>query len=359
MGPKKQVTSLVHCPAELIVLSLVPDPILVEVWSFNEWLVGRIANGYKKLYCSVSLRRETSPQGLQKNRIPLNRRTTKTLTAKSSYTIGKSSIILLVALAVAGCGGGGSSSDVSAPTRSTSVDAKSEPRADDLEHYALDVLSTDDRFPDDFYSEPNQTGQLRTIYHLKSTDVAAPAANGTGKFDLCTDDVNQGIGWVTTHYADLEGATLVDTGETERYYDASWEIASTPVSYRDVRVFKCSFADRSVYDWDQPNSALARIDSEADSARLKAVADYLWYFSPNNNYGNAVLATETSELADRPVYTMTKLYSQLNWDGQCNSAIITEARYSVDPVSGILSVERSVVDGFLWRLGDNGAEFCV
>ncbi len=286
----------------------------------------------------------------------------KMLTREGSQAIGKSTIIVLAALAVAGCQQGGGDESPNAPSAPTApsdtASDTAKTSAPDINRYALDVLKTDRRFPSDFHREPEETEVQRTIYHLKSTDVATPLANGSGKFDLCTNDVNQGINWVSAHYADRECATLVDTGETERYYMARWEIATEPTSYRDIRVFKCSFTDRSVYDWDQPSTALARIDSEADAALVKAVADYLWYFSPNNNYGNAVLDTDTSEAASRPVYTMTELFSQINWDGQCNSAIVTKASYGVDPTSGILSVERRSVDGFLWQLGESGVETC-
>lgn len=208
-------------------------------------------------------------------------------------------VSLLGLLAVAGCGGGGAAAPSASP-------AAAPPRAvaqSDAE--IADLLYTDrQRVPAGFYAEPPRyDANYATLVHLRTTDVDTAASVPR---ELCSDDFATALAWSESVAAAAPVyGDLVETGSTERYHEFVRNLRMTPEHHVIARVYKCAYLDRGGVDLRQTQGPAGTFAKPAWSVDdLRALGEYLWTFTIDNNTGRVVLKSEATLAADSATHAL-------------------------------------------------------
>ncbi len=252
--------------------------------------------------------------------------------------------ILIVALVITACGGGTPASDLQANSYKGS------------DYEIITKVYTDQRTPDGFYQE-SLPDIWYTIRHLKNTDLLEGVVpSSTPVYELGTDDFTEALNWSET--IALQQAVyeqLVDTTETDQYFQFTRFSPGTPDYTHYSRVFKSSSLDRSGYDLGNPGIYLGMITWQPLTAeQVKYVIEYLWTFTFNNNYGNAVLESYTEETDSEFIHTMTEARLTMDYADNCDTIQIFESQYSVQKTDGmIFQVEYLIREIYSERIGND------
>lgn len=252
--------------------------------------------------------------------------------------------ILIVALVITACGGGTPASDLQANSYKGS------------DYEIITKVYTDQRTPDGFYQE-SLPDTWYTIRQLKNTDLLEGVVpSSTPVYELGTDDFTEALNWSET--IALQQAVyeqLVDTTETDLYFQFTRFSPGTPDNTHYSRVFKSSSLDRSGYDLGNPGIYLGMITRQPLTAeQVKYVIEYLWTFTFNNNYGNAVLESYTEETDSEFIHTMTEARLTMDYADNCDTIQIFETQYSVQKTDGmIFQVEYLIREIYSERIGND------
>jgi len=252
--------------------------------------------------------------------------------------------ILIVALVITACGGGTPASDLQANSYKGS------------DYEIITKVYTDQRTPDGFYQE-SLPDTWYTIRQLKNTDLLEGVVpSSTPVYELGTDDFTEALNWSET--IALQQAVyeqLVDTTETDQYFQFTRFSPGTPDYTHYSRVFKSSSLDRSGYDLGNPGIYLGMITWQPLTAeQVKYVIEYLWTFTFNNNYGNAVLESYTEETDSEFIHTMTEARLTMDYADNCDTIQIFESQYSVQKTDGmIFQVEYLIREIYSERIGND------
>lgn len=252
--------------------------------------------------------------------------------------------ILIVALVITACGGGTPASDLQANSYKGS------------DYEIITKVYTDQRTPDGFYQE-SLPDTWYTIRQLKNTDLLEGVVpSSTPVYELGTDDFTEALNWSET--IALQQAVyeqLVDTTETDLYFQFTRFSPGTPDNTHYSRVFKSSSLDRSGYDLGNPGIYLGMITWQPLTAeQVKYVIEYLWTFTFNNNYGNAVLESYTEETDSEFIHTMTEARLTMDYADNCDTIQIFETQYSVQKTDGmIFQVEYLIREIYSERIGND------
>ena len=197
------------------------------------------------------------------------------------------------------------------------------------------ALYFDKRAPDSFYRESTDAASYVSVGHIKSVDLVVAANRGDmPDYELSTDSADQALVWSEQAASSQPGyRQLVDSSETFLYYQFTRVDPANPQFVEKKRVFKASVLDRH----GATDSYLGRITlATINAEQVGQIVEYLWWFSNENNYGNAVLTSATSgtDVAWVHVIQRAKLYPSTN--GGCDTIELYDDRYTVARDSGFI-----------------------
>ncbi len=231
---------------------------------------------------------------------------------------------------LAGCGGGADS----APTNPPPPVAARVVSQTDAEIAAL-LYSDSARTPPGFYADaaPPTSGYVTTA-HLKNTDLT-PAAT---QYELCSDDWSDALAWseavatAGTPYADL-----VATDSNSRYFEFGRVPRGQADSYQRARVYRCAYLDRAAVDLRSAAVPAGQINRRpVTAADVRELSEYLWLFTTDNNFGNAVLASRGGGTTARLEHTLYIARLQRAASGGCDRIDVLAWIHSADVTSGAL-----------------------
>lgn len=269
-------------------------------------------------------------------------------------------IALATALPLSSCGGGGGG-DGAAPATPAVVAPMRPVTQSDLEIAQLLYAGTP-RTPAGFQQDsvPAEHAHASTI-HLKNTDIDATLVAPQPQYELCTDDWNEAFEWSETHAQDsAQYADLVATNDSTRYFEFGRVRAGDPDLYLRERVFKCAYVDRATADLRSPEGDAGRVNQRPlVAADLQSLGEYLWQFTRYNNFGSAVLDSDTSTSAASLAHTL--IIADLQRNGQsatCDRIDVISWRHTVDTVTGALVLEVETLWSFGARESAGTASLC-
>jgi hypothetical protein len=249
--------------------------------------------------------------------------------------------LLCLLTCLASCGGGGG--PAAGGTVAVSPVTQGNATIADL------VYSDAQRTPAGFALEqaPSMGVEVQTR-HLRSDQLGA--ASATPPHELCSDDFAQALQWsddVTAHSGDA--AALTGNNTTERYFEFDRMRTGTPQTYLRERVYRCAYLDRDDTNLALPGGAAGQLNQRPlDAAGLKALGEYLWQFTPYNNFGNVVLrsAGNTSGgLLTHSLYIAT-LHRASTATG-CDTIEVLEWKHSMNPGTGLLDLDVASLWSFM------------
>lgn len=190
------------------------------------------------------------------------------------------------------------------------------------------------RTPSGFVTDPVPSSfEQVTTYHLKSQQLAAPAAT---QYELCTDDWSQAFAWseeVATLSPDYLDFVANETADG--YFQFDRVPRGQPQRYVRMRVYRCGYLDRSGVDLAAPVGFAGSFNRRPlDADALRDLSEYLWLFTTYNNAGHAAIASETrSGAALTHAITIASLAAVA---GGCDRVMLTNWIHSVDAATGAL-----------------------
>jgi hypothetical protein len=246
-----------------------------------------------------------------------------------SYLHGRAALV--AALAVTSC-----ASDEGSPAPGLA------PLAPDDEAVAAVLYAGAPRTPAGFSADSTPAGYSQvTTYHVKSSQLAAPAAT---TYEVCSDDWNVALAWSEEVAAQANPyLDLVATETTTRYFEFDRVPRGSADHYVRQRVFRCAYLDRAGVDLAAAGSHAGLLNARPiDAVALRDLAEYLWRFTSYNNAGHAVLTSEASLPGPAQALTLASLERHAS----CDRVTVREWRHGADPGTGALQLETTVVREF-------------
>lgn len=208
-------------------------------------------------------------------------------------------------------------------------------------------LYLNQRIPDDFYHEPERDeNNFYTIQHIKSTTVLPYNQNIalTPAYEVCTDNFAQAFDWSEQATLELPSyAGLIDNQETDIFYEFTRVNLSAPQFIRLNRIFKCSFINRE----DAINTEGSLNTSPLNQRNLKTAAEYLWTISSHNNYGYAVLLTNSLESEAEIQHILIEARMQMSTtENQCDNIHVFKINYRINKTDRKIHMNESELKQF-------------
>ena len=257
----------------------------------------------------------------------------------------------IIALALSAC---------SASSGSSSVDSSAASNAREM--VIANALYFDKRTPAGFYKEDFQNDSFYSVSHVKNTSLL-PLASRTGLsvHELASDDFNQAMTW-SDKAAEYQQSykQLATNTETMLYFQFTRFDPASPQFINLHRVFKARVLDRTGVDRNDENAGYkGRITMpNLTAVDVKLIVEYLWMFTLNNNYRNAVLESYTTETNTEFVHIMKQARLNLNYAGGCDNVEVYEVHYRIPKDSGFIWKERVLKDTFTAKRTDSYLEIC-
>lgn len=270
--------------------------------------------------------------------------------------------VLSATVATSSCGGGsggggGVTASSSAPP-STPAHASRPVAQTNLEIARL-VYEGTQRTPDDFYEDSVPSGhEYVTTAHLKSSDIDMSA---DAVHELCTDDWNEALEWSElSAQGASEYADLVETNEETRFFEFGRLRSGTPPIYQRERVFKCAYLDRSGVDLRLEEGAAGLLNQRPITASvLRQLSEYLWTYTPFNNYGHAVLKSEGAASAGTLTHTLyIASVEPKGISSTCDRIVVIAWRHTANTATGELTLDTDTELTFGARETDGLIELC-
>ncbi len=197
------------------------------------------------------------------------------------------------------------------------------------------ALYSNNRAPDSFYRESADAASYVSVGHIKSTDLVVAANRGNMPvYELSTDSADEALAW-SEQAANIQPGyrQLVDSSETFLYYQFTRVDPANPQFVEKKRVFKASVLDRAGVT----DSYLGRITLAAMTIKqVGEIVEYLWWFSNENNYGNAVLTSATQDTNEAWVHNIQRAKLYPSTAGGCDTIEVYDDRYTVARDSGFI-----------------------
>lgn len=174
--------------------------------------------------------------------------------------------------------------------------------------------------PDGFYSQnpmPYPTvydGTYEATYYEYTSRIPEKRGSGFKGGKVCTNDINKAILWsqISKFYG---GGDVLDTSETEKYFELRIRWRPNPESITRYRVHKCSYVDFSNYDGDKflyrhgtntlSNDTMGIfIFKPSNLESVKELIEYLWYINNWNLEGRKVVKSSIRDIGKFFQYTI-------------------------------------------------------
>ena len=224
------------------------------------------------------------------------------------------------------------------------------------------ALYADKRMPEGFYSEKAPDNTFYTISHLKNISIL-PLVNRAGLpvYDLASNDFSEALAWsdqaaaYQPSYKQLSG-----NSETPLYYQFTRFDPASPEFIDMQRVFKASVIDFTGVDRNNEDEQYqGRITlTDLTAEKVKMIIEYLWLFTSNNNYSNAILESYTTESAGEFVHIMKQARLNIGYGDKCDSIEVYEVRYTIPRNTGTIQKVKSLDHVFMARRTGDGIEIC-
>ena len=219
------------------------------------------------------------------------------------------------------------------------------------------ALYFDQRIPGDFYQENTEGGNYTTVSHVRNIDLV-PAINRSGMqvVELATDNADEALAW-SEQAASLNVSyrQLTDISETFLYYQFTRVDPASPQLVTYNRVFKASVLDRNGVTDDY----LGRITlADISAQQVKQIVEYLWLFTNDNNYGNAVLTSSTSQTVSGFEHVMQQARLTTAYNGSCDTIELYEVRYTIARDSGFIRRQQQLSRVISARRSGSQVEIC-
>ncbi|MBN2365230.1 MAG: hypothetical protein EH225_04295 [Calditrichaeota bacterium] len=161
----------------------------------------------------------------------------------------------------------------------------------------FNAVYTSYKYPPDFYHEDLQGAG---IYYNNTVSITPPDQREASWIQLCTDDRNQALQW--SEQTSLNSAyyrKLVSERETEKYFEFKRVYEVNPRDIILSRVHKCSYLDRSMYDFFNPGEIIGKYNKRPFIlAEVKELIEYLWFIGEYQHGGRTVLESSISEIRE-------------------------------------------------------------
>jgi hypothetical protein len=264
------------------------------------------------------------------------------------------------------CGGGGGSQPASAPSGVITPPATPAQRPVDQSDLdiARSVFGEKSRTPNGFYNDAKPSGyQYVSTTQLKNDDVDPAVTDPMPVHELCTDDWNEALQWSEisaqqqSTYADLVDTTSTD----ERFFEFGRVRQGEPQFYLRERVFRCGYLNRDAANLRLPEGKAGQFNERPmTSAELKNLSEYLWQFTPYNNFGHAVLKSAgaaTSIELSHTLYIANLTHSGVS--AACDRIDVIAWRHRLNSTTGSLQLELEYLWNFGARQSSGVAELCA
>jgi hypothetical protein len=167
----------------------------------------------------------------------------------------------------------------------------------------LAAACSDYKAPDAFYTD--HLGADEAIYYINTVSIHSNT-RGNEWIELCTENWAEARRWQhLTDSASSQHRRFVSERETNRYFEFKTEDLSRPSWILYMRVFKCSYLDRSGFDrlkrprddnfkgWFQGRLNVRPLTLES----VRDLGELLWYYDNYSVHGSKVLSS-SCELTD-------------------------------------------------------------
>ena len=204
------------------------------------------------------------------------------------------------------------------------------------------------RTPPGFFADPAPLSYSEvTTYHLKSSQLAAPAATS---HELCTDDWSVAFAW--SEEAAAQASPYLDFVSNEAT-TGYFEFARIPRGEHDryvrMRVYRCSYLDRDAVNLAAANGAAGTLNYRpVNAAALRELSEYLWLFSAYNNANHAVIASQPVASGLAHALTIASL-ERAAGAASCDLVTVRNWVHTVDPSTGSLQLETTLLREFSVR----------
>jgi hypothetical protein len=197
------------------------------------------------------------------------------------------------------------------------------------------------RTPAGFAADPAPTSfEQVTTYHLKTSQLAAPAAT---QHEVCTDDWGVALAWSEEVAAQASPyLDLVATEATARYFELGRVPRGDPSRYVRMRVLRCAYLDRTGIELAEPGGYAGTLNERPlDATALRSLSEYLWLFTKYNNSGHIVVASEAT--AGKLEHTVR--IATLERHADCDRVTLRDWTHAATAATGVLTrTETSVRD---------------
>jgi hypothetical protein len=193
------------------------------------------------------------------------------------------------------------------------------------------------RTPVGFTADPAPASfEQVTTYHLKTSQLAAPAAT---QHEVCTDDWNVALAWSEEVAAQASPyLDLVATEATARYFELGRVPRGDPSRYVRMRVLRCAYLDRTGVELALEEGYAGSLNERPlDAAALKSLSEYLWLFTTYNNSGHVVVASEPGAGALAHTVTIATLERHAN-GATCDRVVLRDWTHAANEATGLLTL---------------------
>jgi hypothetical protein len=224
------------------------------------------------------------------------------------------------------------------------------PLAADDARIAATLYAGTPRTPPQFRSDDTPLGFAHvTTFHVKSQQLAPSLAS----YELCTDDWNEAFDW--SEQVAAQSAELLDyvvSTTTDRYFEFDRMPRTNLHHYVRMRVFRCSYLDRTATDATGAGFAGVLNARPIDASTLRELSEYLWFFTPYNDADHAVLASQPRP-ADGFAHALTIASLERAASDACDRVVVRDWTHTVHAETGVLELAITAArDFFVRREGD-------
>lgn len=194
------------------------------------------------------------------------------------------------------------------------------------------------RTPTGFAADPAPASfEQVTTYHLKTSQLAAPAAT---QHEVCTDDWSVALAWSEEVAAQASPyLDLVATQSTGRYFELGRVPRGDPTRYVRMRVLRCAYLDRTGVELTTTDGYAGTLNERPlDAAALKSLSEYLWLFTTYNNAGHVVVASEARAGGLAHAISIATLERHGNGGAACDRVLLRDWTHAATEATGVLTL---------------------
>jgi len=213
----------------------------------------------------------------------------------------------------------------------------------------LDIVYSDYKFPENFYSENLNGGN---IYYLNTLSIKSLGEREHSSIELCTNNRDIAFNWSElsstygSYYRDY-----VSEKETEKYFEFKRVYNQNPSDIILYRAHKCSYLDRTMYDYFNPGNVIGKYNQRPfQKEKITELIEYLVFVKNYDNGSYKVLRSYTLEKNDRFVHLIDELITYGGDWGVSDRIELWGTKYTVSKSSGSITVTKKLIKTIVGRM---------